>query len=149
MNALMRWDPFKEMDEMHSRLGNWLGWSARPDRGRELMTVAEWAPVVDITEDAKEFLIKAELPEVKKDDAKVTVENGVLTLTGERRLEKEEKDRKFHRIERSYGSFLRSFALPETTDGAKVTAEFKDGILLVRLPKSEMAKPASIEVKVT
>ncbi len=149
MNAVTRWDPFKEMNELHNRLGNWLGWSARPTEGRELMIVAEWAPLVDITEDEKEFLIKAELPEVKRENVKVTVEDGVLTITGERKFEKEEKNRKYHRVERSYGSFLRSFTLPEGADAGKVVAEFAEGILKVHLPKSEKAKPATVEVKVS
>jgi HSP20 family protein len=84
---------------------------------------------------------------VKKEDVKVTVENGVLTITGERKFEKEE-DKKYHRIERSYGNFLRSFTLPDAADSSKVTAEFKDGVLKVHLPKSEKAKPKAVEVKV-
>ena len=75
------------------------------------MTVSQWAPLVDIAEDDKEYLIKVELPEVKKEDVKVTVENGVLTITGERKFEKEEKGKKYHRVERAYGSFMRSFTL--------------------------------------
>ena len=149
MNVLTRWDPFKEMDELHRRLNSLfhLG-QGRTTNGNENMTVAEWSPVVDITEDEKSYLIKAELPEVKKEDVKVTVENGVLTITGERKFEKEEKDKKYHRIERSYGNFLRSFTLPDLADGSKVTAEFKDGVLKVRLPKSEKAKPKAVDVKV-
>ena len=103
---------------------------------------------MDITEDDKEYLVKADLPEVKKEDVKVTVEDGVLTITGERKIEKEEKDKKYHRIERSYGNFLRSFTLPDAADGAKVRAEFKDGVLKVRLPKTEKAKAKAVEVKV-
>ena len=149
MNALMRWDPFREMDEMQDRLGTWLGRTpARTDGSKEALTVAEWAPLVDITEDEKEYLIKAELPGVKREDVKVTVENGVLAISGERRFEKEEKDRKYHRIERAYGSFMRSFSLPEGTDAGKVIADFKDGILKVHLPKSEIAKAKSVEIKV-
>ena len=142
MNALTRWDPLKEMDDLHNHLARFLGLApARATTGgQELMTVAEWAPSVDISEDDKEWLVKADLPEVKKEDVKVTVENGVLTVTGERKFEKEEKDKKYHRIERSYGSFFRSFALPEGADGAKVSAEFKDGVLTVHLPKSKEAK---------
>ena len=113
------------------------------------MTVAEWAPLVDIVEDAKEYLIKAELPEVKKEEIKVGVQDDVLTITGERKYEKEEKGKKYHRVERAYGSFARSFTVPEDADGAKVTAEFKDGILKVHLPKTEEAKPKTIEVKVS
>ena len=93
-------------------------------------------------------LIKAELPEVKKEDVKVTVDNGVLTITGERKFEKEEKGKKYHRVERGYGSFMRSFALPEGAAGDKISAEFKEGVLKVHLAKSGEAKPKSIDVKV-
>jgi len=149
MSALTRWDPFKEMDDLQKRLTSIFGLSPqRPVNGKEDMTVAQWLPLVDITEDDKQYLIKAELPEVKKEDVKVTVENGVLTLSGERKFEKEEKDKKYHRIERSYGSFTRSFSVPDDADDAKVAAEFKDGVLTVRLAKSEKARPKSIEVKV-
>ena len=112
------------------------------------MTVAQWSPLVDITEDDHEWLIKAELPEVTKDQIKVSVEGGVLAIAGERKLEKQEEDRKYHRIERAYGSFLRSFTLPEGADGSKVSAEFREGVLKVHLPKSEKVKPKSVEVKV-
>jgi HSP20 family protein len=105
--------------------------------------------LVDITEDDKEYLIKAELPEIKKEDVKLTVQDNVLAISGERKYEKEEKDKKYHRVERAYGSFLRSFTLPEDADGSKVAAEYKDGILKVHLPKSEKAKPKSIDVKVS
>ena len=150
MNALTRWDPFKEMDDLQKRLTSIFGLSPqRVANGKEDMTVAQWLPLVDITEDDKEYLIKAELPEVKKDDVKVTVENGVLTISGERKFEKEEKDRRYHRIERAYGSFTRSFSVPDDADDAKVGAEFKDGVLTVRLAKSEKARPKSIEVKVS
>ena len=112
------------------------------------MTVSEWAPLVDLVEDDKEYLIKAELPEVKKEDVKVTVENGVLSIGGERKFEKEEENKKYHRIERAYGSFMRSFALPQDAAGDKINAEFKDGVLKVHLPKSAEAKPKSIDVKI-
>lgn len=150
MNALARWDPFKEMEELQGRLGRFFGLTpARPGNGgRESMAVAEWAPSVDVIEDPKEWLVKADLPEVKKEDVKVTVENGVLTITGERKIEKEEKEKKYHRIERSYGTFLRSFTLPEGADGSKVSADFKEGVLKVHLPKSEKALPKTVDVKV-
>ena len=115
---------------------------------KESITVAQWSPAVDITEDEKEYLITAELPDVKREDVKVNVENGVMTLSGERRFEKEEKDKKYHRIERSYGSFVRSFTLPEGTSGDKVSADFKDGVLKVHLPKDEQKKPKNVEVKI-
>jgi HSP20 family protein len=151
MNSLTRWDPFKEMEVTQNRLARILGLApARAaNGGQEAMAVTEWAPSVDIIEDNKEWLLKADLPEVKKEDVKVTVENGVLTITGERKFEKEEKDKKYHRIERSYGNFLRSFTLPDAADGSKVNAEFKDGVLKVHLPKSEQARPKAVEVKVS
>jgi len=150
MNALMRWES-KELDVLQNRLARLFGLApTTTNGGQELMTLAEWAPSVDISEDDKEWLLKADLPEVKKEDVKVTVENGVLTVTGERKFEKEEKDKKYHRIERSYGNFFRNFALPEGADGAKVSAEFRDGVLKVHLPKSAEAKSKAktIDVKV-
>ena len=151
MNALTRWDPFKEMDDLQRRLGSIFGLAQRTPgtTGKEEMTVAQWLPLVDITEDDKEYLIKAELPEVKKDEVKVTVENGVLTLSGERKFEKEESNKRYHRVERAYGSFTRSFTVPDDADDSKVSAEFKDGVLTVRLAKSEKARPKSIDVKVS
>jgi len=150
MNAITRWDPFRELDELQTRLSALFGRAPVRKNGSkdEALAVAEWAPVVDIVEDENEYLIKAELPEVKKEDVKVTVQDDVLTISGERMFEKEEKGRKYHRMERAYGSFARSFTLPEDADGEKVAAEFKDGVLKVHLPKSEQAKPKSIEVKI-
>jgi len=113
------------------------------------MAAVEWSPLVDISEDDKEYLIKAELPEVKKEDVKVTAEEGRLTIMGERRFEKEEKGRKYHRVERAYGSFGRSFSLPDDADSAKVSAEFKDGVLTVHLVKDEKAQPRQIDVKIS
>lgn len=150
MNTLINWNPMRELTDWESRIQRALGLSPRGNgAGKESMTVANWAPLVDITEDDKEYLVKAELPELKKEEVKVKVENGELTISGERKLEKEEKGRKFHRIERSYGSFLRSFMLPENVSADKVSAEFKDGLLTVRLPKDEAAKPKAVEVKVS
>jgi HSP20 family protein len=108
----------------------------------------DWVPLVDVTETPKEYVIKAELPEIKKEDVKVAIEDGVLTIQGERKTEKEEKDRKVHRIERSYGKFLRSFSVPADVDDKKVLAEFKEGVLVVSIPKAETAKPRVIDVKV-
>lgn len=147
---LTRWNPIKEIEEMEKRLSSILGRPA-PAVGdkKEAITVAEWSPLVDITEDEKEYTIKAELPDVKKEDIKLNVHDDVLTITGERKYEKEEKGKKYHRVERAYGSFMRSFTLPENADGSKIAAEYKDGLLKVRLPKSEKAKPKAIEVKVS
>ena len=147
--ALVKWDPFRELEEMSDRLNRifvrpaaWQGY------GKEIMTVADWTPTVDISETETEYLIKAELPEIKKEEVKVTVEDGVLTIRGERKREKEEKGKKFHRVERSYGRFARSFTLPDSVDEGKVKAEYTDGVLALHLPKSEEAKPKHIEVKV-
>jgi HSP20 family protein len=146
--TLVRWDPFRELEDMSERLNRVFTRPALRTSGKEALTVADWMPSVDISETDAEYLIKAELPEVKKEDVKVTVEEGVLTLQGERRQEKEEKGKKYHRVERSYGSFVRSFTLPESVDEAGVKAEYKDGVLSLHLPKTEKMKPKAIDVKV-
>lgn len=140
-----RWNPIREIENLQTRMNQLM--ASWPD-GEEAMTVSDWSPLVDIIEQNGEYLVKAEVPEVKKEDLKVRVEDGTLQITGERKSEKEEKGRKFHRIERSYGSFERCFALPEDVDSARVTSDFKDGILQVHLPKSPSAKTKAIEVKV-
>jgi HSP20 family protein len=147
---LGRWNPWKELEEMEKRLSTVFG-PARSAAGgdkQEAIAVTEWSPLVDITEDDKEFVVKAEIPEMKKEDIKINVHDDVLTISGERKYEKEEKGKKYHRVERAYGSFMRSFTLPEEADGTKVSAEYKDGVLKVHLPKSEKAKPKAIEVKI-
>jgi HSP20 family protein len=148
MTALMRWDPFRELEEVSDRLNRMFARPAVRANGKETMIVADWTPTVDISETDGEYQIKAEIPDVRKEDVKVTLEDGVLTIQGERKQEKEEKGKKYHRIERSYGSFVRSFSLPDVIDEEKVKAEFKDGVLNLHLPKSEKAKPKAIEVKV-
>lgn len=152
MTALTRWNPFREMEELQRRMSTLFDWS--PFRrstltDEEAITLPEWAPLVDIAEDDKEYLLKVELPEVNRDDVKVTVEGDTLTISGERKAEKEEKGRKFHRVERYYGRFERSFTIPDDADADNVKAEFKDGVLRVHLPKSEKARPKQIEVKVS
>ena len=126
INTLTRWEPLREMEDFQNRLSNLFGRPMRRSNGhgREDITLADWTPVADITEDEKEYLIKAELPEMKKEEVKVTVENAVLTISGERKFEKEEKKKKYHRVERGYGTFVRSFTLPEDADANKVKAEF-------------------------
>lgn len=149
MSSVARWDPFRELEELSERLNRVFGRPpVRRDNSKEALTVADWIPAVDISESESEYLIKAELPGVKKEDIKVTLQEGVLTIQGERKQEKEEKGRKYHRIERSYGTFMRSFTLPDSADDSKVSAEFKDGLLSLHVPKSEKAKPKAIEVKV-
>lgn len=118
------------------------------DDGDSLLNVADWSPSVDITEDEKEYEITVDLPRIARADVKVVVENGSLIIRGERKRETEHKDKKVHRIERSYGSFHRSFSLPDDADGNGVSASFKDGVLRVSLPKNEEKLPKQIEVKV-
>ena len=144
---IVRWDPFRELDAVQARLSRMFG--ERPFRGikGEDVAFAEWEPPVDIQETGKEYVIKADLPEVRKEDVKVKFEDGVLTVEGERTLEKEEEGKRYHKIERGYGKFVRRFALPTEVDGAKVSAEFKEGVLNVHLPKSPNGKRA-ITVKV-
>jgi HSP20 family protein len=151
MNALTRWNQLKELEALQHGLNSLINRPPvhRPEGQEEPMAVAEWAPLVDISEDDKEYLIKAELPEVKKEDVRVTAEEGTLTIMGERKFEKEEKSRKYHRVERAYGSFGRSFSLPDDASPAKVSAEFKDGVLTVHLAKDEKAKPRQVEVKIS
>ena len=146
--TLTRWEPLQEMEEFQNRLSTLFGRPQRRGNGREEITLPEWTPLADITEDEKEYLIKADLPEMKKEDVKITVENGVLTISGERKFEKEEKNKKYHRVERAYGFFARSFSLPDDADFNKVNAEFKGGVLTVHVPKSEHVQPKQIEVKV-
>ncbi len=140
-----RWNPIREIENLQSRMNQLM--TAWPD-GEESLTVSDWSPLVDIIEQNGEYLVKAEVPEVKKEDLKVRVEDGTLQITGERKSEKEDKGKRFHRIERSYGSFERCFSLPDDVDAAHITSDFKDGILHVHLPKSPAAKAKAIEVKV-
>jgi HSP20 family protein len=153
MNALIRWNPFRELDEIQRRMSSFLEGNllrrSNLTNGDENITVPEWAPLVDIVEDDKEYLLKVELPEVQKDDVKVTVEHDTLTILGERKVEKEENNRKFHRVERYYGRFERSFSIPDDALSDNIRAEFRDGVLRVHLTKSEKARPKQVEVKVS
>lgn len=150
---LIRYEPatyplFREMEEFSDRLNRFFGGRVRANGEKEPVMLTDWMPAVDIQETETEYLLKAELPEVKKEDVKVTVENGVLTVQGERRQEKEEEGKKFHRVERSYGTFLRTFSFPMDAEESKVAADFKDGILRVHLPKTEKPRSKAMEVKV-
>jgi HSP20 family protein len=146
---LMKWDPFRELEDVSNRLNRVFGRPLARMEPNEMFTVADWMPSADISETDTAYLIKAEIPGVNKEDVKVTIENGMLTIQGERKMEKEEKDKKFHRIERSYGSFMRSFRVPDDADESAVKAEFKDGVLNVTLTKSAKAKPKAINVSVS
>lgn len=143
---LTKWDPFREMEDMFGRYARALS-VPRPG-SQETISSGDWAPRVDIAETEKAFRVKAEIPEVNKEDVKVTVDNGILTIRGERKQEKEEKNKKFHRVERFYGSFTRSFTLPDNVDESKIEASFKDGMLNLSIPKTEITKPKAIDVKI-
>ena len=148
-NELTRWDPFRELEEVHNRLASVFdsGFPRTRDREQSILGTA-WAPLVDISEDDKSYQINVELPDMKREDIKVNVENGILTISGERLREKEEENRKYHRVERAYGSFVRNFTLPQNVDSNKVNATYRDGVLHVSIEKSESARPKAIEVKV-
>jgi len=147
---LVKWDPFRELEDVSNRLNRVFGRSlARSDTGQEMLAMADWTPSADISETNKAYLIKAEIPGINKEDVKVTLQDGMLTIQGERKMEKEEKDKKFHRIERSYGSFMRSFRVPDDADASAVKADFKDGMLNVTLNKTAKVKTKAINVSVS
>ena len=146
---LTRFDPFRELEDVSTRLSRIFGQlPARFTFDGDDALSADWAPAVDVQETDSEYLVKADLPEVKKEDVTVEIVDGTLNVRGERHKEKEEKGKRFHRIERSYGRFERRLAVPAGVDAQKVAAEFKDGVLRVHLPKSPNATPKSIDVKV-
>ena len=145
---IVKWTPFRELEDIQTRLNRFFGETPARTTEPDGLFFADWAPPVDIEETDKEFLIKAELPDIPKENVKVEMLDGVLTIEGERTQEKEEKGKKFHKVERSYGKFVRQFALPVEVDATKIQAQFKDGMLNVHLPKTAVAKPRAIEVKV-
>ncbi len=147
--SLVRWEPFSGMDEIFNRMlpasvGRWPRMSL-PTNGE---TKYEWAPSTDISETEKEFLIRAELPAVKKEDVKVTVAQGMITIEGERKQEKEEKTEKYHRVESFHGTFSRSFFLPENASSDGIRCESKDGVLVVHIPKVKAEPPKVKQIKV-
>ena len=145
--SVVRWEPFSAMDEMFNRFPSFFGrW---PKFAADPQAKLDWAPSVDISETGQEYLIRAALPAVSKEDVKVTVDDGMLTLSGERFRKEEQKDEKFHKVESYYGSFSRSFALPDAVDEAAIRAESKDGVLTIHVPKTqvEAKKPTNIKVQ--
>src|SRR5260370_42202913 len=152
MNTLITWNQLRDMEaqnRFHPFLGGFPNIPNRMGSGEiDSLAGGDWSTEVDISEDDHGYLLKADLPEMKKEDVRVTVEDGILSVSGERKSEKEDQKRKFHRIERSYGTFRRSFTLPEDANGSKVTADFRDGVLKVHLPIMPIAKSKAIEVKV-
>jgi HSP20 family protein len=151
MNIVNRRDQLTHMETFQHNLDSLLRHSSSLPAGIPQKPVAapEWSPLVDISEDEREYLIKAELPEVKKEDVKVMAEAGTLTIMGERKFENGEQGKKYHRVERAYGSFGRSFALPPDANPARVSADFRDGVLTVHLVKDEKAKLQQIEVVIS
>ena len=139
--SLIRWEPFREMDELFRP---YLPMFGRTRRGAEEV----WSPTSNISETDKEYLIKAELPEVKKEDVKVELADGVITISGERKQEKESKDENVLRVESFYGTFSRSFSLPDNVDASAIKAECKDGVLRVHVPKKEPSQPKAISIDV-
>lgn len=132
--AMTRWNPYRELEDMSTRASRVFGQDEEHDA---LEAFSEWAPAVDIEEDREAFHVKVELPAVDKDDLRVDVTNGVLTIAGERRRERGERDKRMHRVERCYGAFERAFTLPDGVDEDHVEASFEAGILDVMLPKLE------------
>ena len=146
--AIVRWDPFREINAVQERMNRLLGdvYRAADD---DVMRRGAWAPPVDIYDSGNhELVIKAELPDMSKDDIEITVENNTLTLRGEKKMDSAMKDECCHRIERTYGSFSRTFSLPTTVDTSKVSADYKNGVLTIKLPVREEAKPKQIQVQV-
>jgi HSP20 family protein len=144
---VIKWEPFRDVDDIFDRffaetVRRWprLGTDARPS--------FDWAPVADVSETDAEYVIKAELPEVRKEDVNITLQDGVLTLAGERKQEKSTDNEKVHRTERYYGSFARRFALPENVDENAIRAESKDGLLLIHLPKHKVEEPKPRQITV-
>jgi HSP20 family protein len=136
---LTRWDPFAEIARLQDQFARWAG--------KETPFGPSFTPAIDIFDEKDTIVVKAELPGIKSDDVKVTVEHNVLTITGERKLEQAEKREGYHRVEREYGSFSRSFTLPSSVDADHVEADLADGVLTVRVPKKPAPEPKSIEVK--
>src|ERR1700737_4184838 len=151
MNTLITWNQLREMEEAsQNRFNRFLGgFSNRISNGEtHSLTVADWSPEVDISQDDHGYQLKADLPEMKKDDVRETVEDGILCVLGERKAGKEDQKRKIHRVERSFGNFRRSFTLPEDADSAKVTADFRDGVLKIQFPTTTKTRSKALEVKV-
>jgi HSP20 family protein len=142
---LIKWDPFREMNLLRQDVNRWLGGVARPSEGTGL---EPWVPAVDVYEDENAITLKVDLPEVEKKDIEIDINDDTLSIRGERKLEKEEKRDNYHRVERSYGTFFRSFSIPDYVDQKKISAESKDGVLKVTLPKTKVVKPEAVKVQV-
>ncbi len=144
--ALVRWDPFRDLNSLETQFNRIFGTNGRSWSGREPSDTTSWSPNVDIFEAENELVLKAELPGIAPEAVELHLEKNVLTIKGERRFENEDTKDNYHRIERAYGSFSRSFSLPTTIDEGQIKADFKDGLLTVILPKEEQAKPRQIKI---
>jgi HSP20 family protein len=144
--AVVRWDPFRDLGLLQDRMNRMFDDAGRGWRNDEPAATTTWSPSVDIFETEGEIVVKAELPGMDRKDITLHLENNVLTLRGERKFEKETKDENYHRIERSYGNFSRSFSIPATVDPERIRADYKDGVLSIALPKKEQAKPKQINI---
>jgi HSP20 family protein len=143
---IVRYDPFRELRSLQDEMNRLFTSSFSRGEGDEMMRGA-WSPSVDIFENKNEIVLEAELPGMKPEDVDISIENNVLTIHGERRFEKKDENDNFHRVERSYGSFTRSFTLPPTVSSENAQAEFENGVLRLTLAKHEEAKPRRIEIK--
>jgi HSP20 family protein len=148
--TLVRWDPFREFAQLQDRFNRAFGEAYGRGSDEGFLNSGAWVPPVDIYQNGDhELVLKAELPDMTREDIDITVDKGTLTIKGEKKFAADGvKDDQFHRIERRYGAFSRSFSLPQTVDTSKVSAEYKNGVLTVRLPLREEAKPRSIKVDV-
>jgi HSP20 family protein len=147
--AIVRWEPFRDLLATQKEFDRLFREAFTPGFGEGELSTRTWAPPVDIFENENNIVLKAELPGVEPKDVEVRVEDNTLYLKGERKFEKETKEENYHRIERSYGSFARSFSLPNSIDAEKVGADYKDGLLTLTLPKREEAKPKTIKINVS
>ena len=149
MTVITRWDPFREFSTLQDRMNRLFRESHGPEGREEALATTSFAPAVDVYEDEHSVTLKIEVPGVDEKDIDVRIENNVLTVHGERKFEKDEKEENFRRVERQYGSFTRTFTLPTTVDAEKVSANYDKGILKVALPKKAEAKPKQIKVSVS
>ncbi len=148
MTVLTRWDPFREFSTLQDRMNRLFRESYGPEGREEALTTSTFAPAVDVYEDEHNVLLKIEVPGIDEKDIDIRIENNTLTVHGERKFEKEEKEENFRRVERSYGSFTRSFTLPNTVDHENVTADYDKGVLKIKLAKKAEAKPKQIKISV-
>src|SRR5438132_246571 len=148
MTVIARWDPFREFSTLQDRMNRLFRESYGPEGRDESLTTSQFAPPVDVYEDEHNVVLKVEVPGIDEKDIDVRVENNVLTVHGERKVEKEEKEENFRRIERQYGSFIRSFTLPNTVDSDSISADYDKGVLKIGLAKKAEAKPKQIKVNV-